>query len=192
MCFLLFFLVFLVGLVNNGIRNMRGVVDVRSMCVVHVCVCVFVYLCVCVYAPLYVCCAGVMISSHGFVLQQQASGLFLLFHLKGGSSGGLEHLPDALLGFGRALQVCECVDLLGHGSSLLRFNRFLFHFRQFLFECLRRKVISYNTLPSQLNRLVFYLYCVGIVSQIFLVAHQDNRHIRAEMFDLRKIYNIIC
>ena len=46
--------------------------------------------------------------------------------------GRLEDLPDALLALGRALEVGEGVDLLGHRPTLLGLHRLLLHLAQLL------------------------------------------------------------
>ena len=46
--------------------------------------------------------------------------------------GRLEDLPDSLLALGRALEVGEGVDLLGHRPTLLGLDRLLFHLAQLL------------------------------------------------------------
>lgn len=69
-------------------------------------------------------------------LKQNAPILFLLFHLQGGPRCRFEHLANAFLRFGRALQICESVDLLEHRLALRRLHRLLFHLGE-LFDCVR-------------------------------------------------------
>ena len=55
-----------------------------------------------------------------------------LSHLQSSPGGSLEDLPDALLALGRALEVGEGVDLLGHRPALLGLHRLLLHLPQLL------------------------------------------------------------
>ena len=55
-----------------------------------------------------------------------------LTDLERGPGGRLEDLPDALLALGRALEVGEGVDLLGHGPPLLRLHWLLLHLPELL------------------------------------------------------------
>lgn len=73
------------------------------------------------------------------LLEQKAFAFLLLFHLQGSSSGCFENFTYALLRFGRAFQIGECVYFLGHCSALLRLDRLLLHFRQFLWAVKSRK-----------------------------------------------------
>ena len=82
-----------------------------------------------------------------------------LLHLQRRPGGRLEHLADALLRLGRTLEVAERVNLLRHGASLLVFHWLLLHLLQFLDR-------------------------VGVVSQILLVSHQDDRHVGTEVTHL--------
>ena len=67
---------------------------------------------------------------NGNSLEDAALLGFLLLDLQRGLGGGLEHLPDALLALGGALQVGEGVDLVGHGAALLGLHGFLLHLAQ--------------------------------------------------------------
>lgn len=59
-------------------------------------------------------------------LQQQAFvALLALPGLQRRPGGHLEHLPHAVLGFGRALHVSEGTDAVGHVSALLGFDGLL-------------------------------------------------------------------
>ena len=51
-------------------------------------------------------------------------------YLQGGSGGSLEHFPDSLLALGATLEVGEGIDLLSHGSALLRLHWLLVHLTQ--------------------------------------------------------------
>jgi len=90
---------------------------------------------------------------------ENGTSLLLFLVLEGGPGGRLEHLPHALLALGRALEVGEGVDLLGHGAPLLGLHRLLLH------------------LPQLLDR-------VGVVAQVLLVADQDDGDVGAEVLDL--------
>ena len=87
----------------------------------------------------------------------------------------LEDLSDSLLALGRALEVGEGIDLLGHGSSLLRFDRLLLHLPQ-LFDGIG--IVAKILLRTSCHILIFnhqtYLF----------VSHEYDRDIRTEVLDL--------
>ncbi|XP_072772227.1 apolipoprotein B-100-like [Nerophis lumbriciformis] len=74
--------------------------------------------------------------------------------------GGFEHFPDAFLGLGRALHVVVRPDPHGHGAAVLGPHRLQFQAGQVLLD-------------------------VVVVAQVLLVAHQDDRHVGAEVLHLR-------
>lgn len=57
--------------------------------------------------------------------QCAATSLLALAHLQRCSGSHLEHFPHAVLGLGRALQVPESTDPVGHVSAFFRLHGFL-------------------------------------------------------------------
>ena len=58
--------------------------------------------------------------------QHRASAsVFAFAHLQRRSGGHLKHIPNAILGLGRALQVSKSIDAAGHVSAFLRLDRLL-------------------------------------------------------------------
>jgi len=100
-------------------------------------------------------------SSRALSLEEGAGSALLATDDEGGPGGLFKDLADTLLGLGRALEVGDGADVVRHSLAFVGLERGLVHLLEFALG-------------------------VFVVPQIFLVAHQDNRHVGAEMPHFRR------
>jgi len=93
--------------------------------------------------------------------EETADASFLAADDERGSGGVLEDFPDALFRLGGALEIGDGVDGFGHALALVALQRRLVHLLQFPLRVL-------------------------VVSKILLVAHEDDRHVRAKVTHFRR------